>query len=137
MSLYPVSTAKELALLERMKRWGVREADIEETFVRAAGRGGQKVNKTSSCVMLHHQPTGIRVKCMIDRSQAMNRFLARRLLLDQIEKRELGRASAERQRIEKIRRQKRRRSRRGKEKMLRAKHERAQIKERRRPPKPE
>lgn len=137
MSLYPVSPEKEKKLLERMKKWDVREDDIHETFVRAQGRGGQKVNKTSSCVMLVHIPSGISIKCQSERSQAMNRFIARRLLLDRIEERELGRKSAERQRIEKIRRQKKRRSRRGKEKMLKTKHERGEIKEMRRPPRAE
>ncbi|MBI4970733.1 MAG: peptide chain release factor-like protein [Candidatus Omnitrophica bacterium] len=137
MSLYPVSCEKEKQLLERMRKWNVLESDIRETFVRAQGRGGQKVNKTSSCVMLVHIPTGISVKCQTERSQAMNRFIARRLLLAKIEERELGRLSTERQRREKIRRQKKRRSRRGKEKMLKEKHERGEIKEMRRLPKPD
>jgi len=137
MSLYPVSPQKEKQLIERMKQWGVCEEDIQETFVRAQGRGGQKVNKTSSCVMLVHLPTGISIKCQSERSQAMNRFIARRMLLDKIEEKELGRMSLERQRIEKIRRQKKRRSRRGKEKMLKAKHERGEIKEMRRTPRVE
>ena len=135
MSLYPVSIEKERRLLERMKQWNVRESDIRETFVRAQGRGGQKVNKTSSCVMLEHIPTGIAVKCQTERSQAMNRFIARRMLLDKIESRELGRQSTERQRIEKIRRQKKRRSRKSREKMLRLKKERGELKELRRQPK--
>ena len=135
--MFPISIAKEQALLDRMRKWGVREADIRENFVRSRGKGGQKVNKTSSCVFLEHLPTGIQIKCQIDRSQAMNRFLARRMLIDKIEARELGQASAERSRVEKIRRQKRRRSRRAKDKMLQVKKERSQIKGLRRPPNPD
>ena len=134
MSLYPVSIEKEIQLTERMKKWNVSESDIRETFVRAQGRGGQKVNKTSSCVMLVHIPTGISVKCQAGRSQAMNRFIARRILLDKIEGMQMGKMSAERQRIEKIRRQKKRRSRRGKEKMLKTKHERGEVKQMRKSP---
>jgi len=109
-----------------MCRLGVREKDLEERFVRSSGRGGQKVNKTSSCVYLKHWPTGIEVKCQQERSQALNRFLARRRMVNKIETRLLGRLSEERKRIEKIKRQKRRRSKRAKEKMLKDKRKRAE-----------
>ncbi len=69
---------------------GVREEDLKETFVRSSGPGGQKVNKTSSCVQLTHLPTGLSVKCQQERSQTLNRFLARRLLLDRIERLQTG-----------------------------------------------
>ena len=128
MALNIVSPGKEKSLVERMQALGVREEDIEEQFVRSSGAGGQKVNKTSSCVVLHHRPTGIRVKCQQERSQALNRFLARRLLLDKIEAQIKGAASAAEQEIARIRRQKRRRSRRAKQKMLEAKHRRAETK---------
>jgi protein subunit release factor B len=118
MTLSAVSPGKEKSLLDRMLALGVREQDIEEQFVRSSGAGGQKVNKTSSCVVLHHRPTGIRVKCQQKRSQALNRFLARRILLDKIEAKLRGAESAEQQEIAKIRRQKKRRSRRTKQKML-------------------
>ncbi len=117
-----VSQEKETALRQRMERLGVREEEFRETFIRSSGPGGQKVNKTSSCVHLVHLPTGLTVKCQQERSQTLNRFLARRLLLDRIERLQTGLVSAERMRIEKIRRQKRRRSRRVKEKILEAKH---------------
>jgi protein subunit release factor B len=122
MSLFNISPEKETALQARMDHLGVAESDLRETFIRSSGPGGQKVNKTASCVHLVHLPTGLSVKCQQERSQALNRFLARRLLLDRIERIQTGRVSAERQRTEKIRRQKRRRSRRAQEKMLQQKH---------------
>jgi peptide chain release factor len=118
----PISQEKEAALRQRMERLGVREEEFRETFVRSSGPGGQKVNKTSSCVYLVHLPTGLTVKCQQERSQTLNRFVARRLLLDRIERLQTGLVSAERMRAEKIRRQKRRRSRKAKEKILEAKH---------------
>ncbi len=124
----PISPEKEKALLERMARLGVAESDLRETFVRSSGPGGQKVNKTSTCVQLVHVPTGLTVKCQRERSQAMNRFLARRLLLDRIERLQKGVVEAERQRTEKIRRQKRKRSKRAREKMLEAKRRQSEKK---------
>lgn len=112
------SDGKRAELAARMAALGIREADIEERFIRGSGAGGQKVNKTSSCVQLLHRPTGIEVKCQWERSQALNRFLARRELCDRIEARRKGAASARRQEIEKIRRQKRRKSRRQRARML-------------------
>lgn len=131
MALNIVSSTKEKALWERMRALGVREEDIEEQFVRSSGAGGQKVNKTSSCVVLHHRPTGVRVKCQRERSQTLNRYLARKILLDKIETRLRGAESAEQQEIARIRRQKRRRSRRAKLKLLADKHHQAEKKSRR------
>jgi protein subunit release factor B len=118
MALHVVSPGKEKSLSDRMQALGVREQDIDEQFVRSSGAGGQKVNKTSSCVVLFHRPTGIRVKCQTERSQALNRFLARRILLDKVETKLRGAESAEQQEIARIRRQKRKRSRRAKQKLL-------------------
>ncbi len=118
MSAFPVSLEKEAQLARRMAALGVRETDIEESFVRSGGHGGQNVNKTSTCVMLLHRPTGLQVKCQTTRQQGLNRFLARRLLLDKIEEMRTGFVAARRAEIEKIRRQKRKRSRRAKNKML-------------------
>lgn len=120
-----ISPQKEQALLEKMTALGIYEQDIDESFVRSGGAGGQHVNKTSTCVQLYHRPTGIMVKCQESRSQSDNRYLARRILAAKVEARILGKKSEEQQAREKIRRQKRRRSRRAKEKMLEQKHRRS------------
>src|SRR5438034_11814382 len=137
MSAFPVSLEKETQLNARMSALRVNEADLEETFVRSAGHGGQNVNKSSTCVMLLHRPTGLRVKCQTSRQQGLNRFLARRLLLDKIEKLRQGYVESERARVEKIRRQKRRRGRRAKERLLADKARHAAKKESRRRVAPE
>src|SRR5256886_12198581 len=118
MSAFHVSLDKEAQLAQRMATLGVREGELEETFVRSAGHGGQNVNKSATCVMLMHRPTGLRVKCQTTRQQGLNRFLARRLLLDKIEAHKNGFVAKQRALTEKIRRQKRRRSRRAKDRML-------------------
>ena len=132
MSGFAVGPEREAQLAQRMSALNVREADIEESFVRSGGHGGQNVNKTSTCVMLLHRPTGVMVKCQATRQQGLNRFLARRLLLDKIEAQRKGREAAERARVEKIRRQKRRRSGAATERMLADKSHHAQKKAARR-----
>ncbi|MCX5828906.1 MAG: peptide chain release factor-like protein [Deltaproteobacteria bacterium] len=128
MNMFTVSAEKETLLQERMTQLGVSEDELRETFVRSSGPGGQNVNKTSSCVQLVHVPTGLSVKCQQERSQLLNRFLARRLLLDRIERLQRGLVEAEKMRNEKIRRQKRKRSKRAKEKILQDKHHQAEKK---------
>jgi len=128
MALNIVSPEKERLLEERMRMLGIHEQDIEEQFVRSSGAGGQKVNKTSSCVVLHHRPTGVQVKCQRERSQALNRFLARRLLLDKIESKLKSVQTARDQEIARIRRQKRKRSRRAKLKLLAEKRHQSEKK---------
>lgn len=137
MPLFPVSPAKENELMQRMRQLGVRTEDLVETFVRSQGAGGQNVNKTATCVMLHHLPSGIKVKCQTTRSQGLNRFLARRILLDRLENQRLGLRSAEQQKVEKIRRQKRRRSRRARERLLADKRHHSEKKAQRAPLKPD
>ena len=133
MTHFPVSPEKETVLFAKMRRLGVREEDFVERFVRSGGAGGQNVNKVATCVYLKHLPSGIEVKCQAERSQALNRFLARRILLNKIEAKRLGALSAERKRIEKIRRQKRKRSKRAKEKVLALKKLHSRKKSFRRP----
>ncbi len=120
-------------LQERMDKLNISEADLSEQFIRASGSGGQKVNKTSSCVQLRHAPSGIEVKCQSSRLQGSNRFFARRDLCDKLEAQLLGIKSKKQQEQEKVRRQKRRRSRRAKNKMLESKHKQAEKKSLRRP----
>ena len=125
---FPVRPEKQEALRLKMERLGIREQDIVEKFIRGGGKGGQKINKSANCVYLQHLPTGIEVKCQAARSQLLNRFLARRLLAEKIERKILGVQSEEVERVEKIRRQKKRRSRKAKIKMLDAKKKRAKVK---------
>lgn len=112
MSPFPVSSEKETQLLQRMAALGIRDSDLQEWFIRGGGPGGQKTNKTSSTVCLRHKPTGLEVRCAQERSQSLNRFLARRDLCDKVAEKVHGEKSQRQQAAEKIRRQKRRRSRR-------------------------
>jgi len=128
MLTFKVNPDKEAALRLRMEKLGIREGDLIEKFIRSGGKGGQNVNKVETCVYLKHIPTGLEVKCQKERSQSINRFIARRILTDKIETLKLGRESEARQKIEKIRRQKRKRSKRAKDKMLADKHKRAEVK---------
>ena len=135
---FSITKAKKEALSKKMHDLGIREKDIEERFIRSQGKGGQKVNKTSSCVYLKHRPSGIEIKCQKERSQTLNRFFARRLLANKIETLVLGGRSEEKKRIEKLKRQKRKRSKRAKEKVLKLKAQRAEKKKARSyQPKPE
>jgi protein subunit release factor B len=118
MLSFGVSQEKEAALFRKMEELGIRESDLVEKFVRSGGHGGQNVNKVATCVYLKHLPSGIEVKCQQERSQALNRYLARRILADKVERLILGKKSEEEQRIAKIRRQKRKRSKRAQDKIL-------------------
>ena len=128
MTTFPVSPKKALELQELMRKFGVVESDLEERFVRSSGPGGQNVDKVATCVVLRHRPSGLEVRCQQERSQALNRFLARRILLRRIDAQRLGERSDEAKRIAKIRAQKRKRLKRTKEKLLRDKWLRAHKK---------
>lgn len=119
----------ELAL--KMKELGILEDDLEESFVRGTGPGGQKINKTSSTVQLRHGPTGIEIRCQRERQQSANRYWARWELCQQIEtKRDAAKLEQQNER-EKKRRQTRKRPRGLKEKILRHKHQRSDVKKQR------
>jgi protein subunit release factor B len=130
----PISNEKTTELQQRMAGLGIADADLLEKFVRGSGAGGQKINKTSSCVFLKHLPSGVCIKCQMDRSREMNRFLARRELCDQLEAIRDGRAIAKTQAIEKMRRQKRPRSKRSKQRSVADKRLLSSKKSLRRPP---
>lgn len=129
-----ISKEKHDQLTERMQRLNIRDEDLIEKFILGSGSGGQKINKTSSCVYLKHIPTGIEVKCQKERSRELNRFYARRELCEKLEGILFQEKSKKQQEAEKIRRQKRRRSRRQKEKMLVDKKHLSSKKQLRSPP---
>ncbi len=126
--MFSVSIEKENKLREKLDSLGIYEKDIEESFVRSRGRGGQNVNKVATCVHLKHIPTGTEVKCQKARTQGLNRYHARVLLYKKIEHAVNRDESEEATRIARIKRQKRKRSKRAKEKMLEEKHHTAQKK---------
>ena len=132
MNAFPIDPEADAELQRRMASLGVREEDLQETFVRSGGHGGQNVNKTSTCVVLRHGPTGLQVKCQTTRHQGRNRVLARQLLVQKIEEARQKRREEARARLEKIRRQKRPRSRAAKQRILANKAHRALKKESRR-----
>jgi peptide chain release factor len=130
----PITSEKVAALEQRMAALGITDADLLEKFVRGSGSGGQKINKTSNCVFLKHLPTGVCIKCQMDRSREMNRFLARRELCDQLDAIREGTAVAKTQAIEKMRRTNRPRSRNSKKRSVADKRNLSQKKSMRRPP---
>jgi peptide chain release factor len=122
-------------LEERMEQLAIREEDLVEKFILGSGKGGQKINKTYSCVYLKHEPSGIEIKCQKDRSRQLNRYYARKMLCEKLEEILDKKKSEKQQKIEKIRRQKRKRSKRAQEKMLEGKKHRSQKKQQRLKPK--
>jgi peptide chain release factor len=103
---FGITEQKKQELLRRMEKCGLFEKDIEEKFVRSGGSGGQKVNKTSSCVYMKHIPSGLSVKIQESRSQGLNRYYARKKMCELLENKILGKDSPQAKRIEKIRKQK-------------------------------
>ena len=124
-----IGSAKKDVMGSRMISLGVRESDLIEKYIRGSGKGGQKINKTSSCVYIKHIPTGIEIKCQKTRSLQMNRFFARRELCDRIEVQQLGALARRKQEQFKLRKQKMRRSRRSKQIMLHDKKHNSGIKQ--------
>lgn len=122
------------ALTRRMQSIGIKEDDLIERFILGSGSGGQKINKTHSCVHLKHLPSGLEVRCQKTRLRSDNRYHARSRLCDKVEEQILQKKSKKQQEIEKVRRQKRKRSKRSKEKMLADKHKRSEIKQMRSKP---
>jgi protein subunit release factor B len=128
------SSDKIAAMEARMEKLGITEDSMVEKFIQGSGSGGQKINKTASCVYLKHTPSGIEIKCQQQRSRELNRFLARRELCERLEEIRDGKKSTRQQAMEKIRRQKRRRSRRAKNRMLDDKSKHSSKKNLRKPP---
>lgn len=123
-----IFTEKGTVLKSLMERLGIFEDDLDESFIRSSGPGGQNVNKVATAVFLRHRPTGITVKCQKERSQAQNRYFARLMLLEEFERRRKEKHLAAQQAREKVRRQKRKRSKGAKEKMLESKRHRGEKK---------
>ena len=117
MISFPVRQEKLKDLQKRMKQLGILEEDLEEGFVRSSGKGGQKLHKTDNCIFLRHKPTGISIKCQESRSQALNRFLARRRLVERIERQLWGDRDGESKPEDKVRKQKKRRKRRARQRV--------------------
>lgn len=129
---FPVELPEEW--LQKAVNLKVFAEDVEEKFVRGSGSGGQKMNKTSSCVWLKHLPSGLEVKCQEFRERELNRLRAYKLLIGKMEDKKLGKASARAQKVFKLRKQKMRRNRKSKEKMLQAKAHRSDVKQSRSKP---
>ncbi len=109
---FGVTERKKAELEQRMQKCSLFEKDIEEAFIRSSGAGGQKVNKTSTCVHLKHIPSGLAVKVQKSRSQGLNRYYARKQMCELLENKLLGKESPRAKKLEKIKKQKDRRSRR-------------------------
>ncbi|EKD52465.1 MAG: hypothetical protein ACD_62C00013G0003 [uncultured bacterium] len=130
----PISQSKFDDVARRLEALGVTKEVLREEFIRGSGAGGQKINKTNSCVQLTHTPSGIVIRCQHTRSREQNRFFARRILCERLEAIQLGKKSEKEKRLHRIRAQKRRRSRRAKDKMLSSKKFQGEKKKQRKKP---
>ena len=130
----PISQSKFDDVARRLEALGVTKEVLREEFIRGSGAGGQKINKTNSCVQLTHTPSGIVIRCQHTRSREQNRFFARRILCERLEAIQLGKKSEKEKRLHRIRAQKRRRSRRAKDKMLSSKKFQGEKKKQRKNP---
>ena len=122
-------------LKKRMQKLNILEKDLVEKFILGSGKGGQKIQKTHSCVYLKHIPTGIEIKCQKERSRELNRFIARRELCRKIEELIYKEKSEKQKKIYKMKKQKKRRSKKAKQKMIEEKKKQSIKKELRKPPK--
>ena len=129
MNPFPIELKPRLR--EKAEKLHVLPRDIQESFVLGSGKGGQKINKTSSCVVLKHLPTGLMVRCQKHREQSKNRLSAYRMLLEKIEETLHWEDSEKARKIYKVKKQKQKRSKRAKEKILEAKKQRSVTKEQR------
>jgi len=130
-----VKKEKIQVLKQRMAKLNIKEDDLIEKFILGSGRGGQKIQKTHSCVYLKHKPTGIEIKCQKERSRELNRYLARRQLCNKIEEKVFKEKSEKQKKIYKIRKQKKKRTKKTKEKLFEMKKKISEKKELRKPPK--
>ena len=126
-----IKDSKWAALSEEMLKYDIKDEDLIEKFILGSGAGGQKINKTNSCVYLKHVPSGLEVKCQKTRSRESNRFHARRELLEKVKEKVFQEETKRKKEIDKIRKQKKRRSRKTKEKMLEEKKKRSEVKQKR------
>ncbi len=129
MARFGVSVEKERELKRQMQAMGILEGDIEESFIRSSGPGGQNVNKVASCVYLKHLPTNIEIKCQEERNQSLNRYRARCLLMEKVARLRYEQKLQKIQEVEKIRRQRRKRTKAMKEGILEQKHKRSEKKQ--------
>ncbi len=124
-----IKKEKQEELQSRMEKLGIEEDDLSEKFILGSGKGGQKINKTYSCVYLKHKPSCIEIKCQHSRSRELNRYTARKMLCERLEELIFKEKSEKKKAIEKIKRQKRKRSKRAKEKMLQNKKRQSEKKQ--------
>jgi protein subunit release factor B len=113
---------------QKALKLGIEPSDISEQLVRGGGKGGQKINKTNSCVVLKHGPTGMIVRCQKHREQSANRITAYKLLINKVQEHIKWAESEKAKKIHKLRKQKQRRSKKAKEKMLKEKAHRSELK---------